>query len=249
MIISKLNALFFHIPKTAGQSIEQAILSDLDIPWDERRTHPQLLMHLSDNPTLPNSLVHLTPKQYLSHGFISEPQFDSMFKFAFVRNPWARLVSSYHYLGIDAVWTFKDFLFKHLHELDSRTAALHLLPQSDFVEDESGKLCTDFIGYFETLNEDFEEVATILSLKSKTLPFRNKSPRPKREPSILTSLKHIIKLQRYRLKIQRNTRDHYTKYYDGESLELTRKLFIRDIDNFGYTFDGLEKTPINVGRR
>jgi hypothetical protein len=247
MLVNKLNSLFVHIPKTAGQSVEQALLDELGISWEDRRAHLDLLMHLCDDMSLPHSYVHLTCKQYLDHGLIDRSTFDSMFKFAFVRNPWARVVSSYHYLRFDTMWRFKDFLFDHLQSLDPRSSAVHFIPQTDFLVDNDGEICVDFVGYFENLHEDFTQVAERMGLAVTALPYRNKNATPKRNPDLLGRLGYLIRLQRYKYNIYRNTRSHYTEYYDSESREFIANIYHRDIENFGYTFEGVgEFRPSNV---
>ena len=106
------------------------------------------MFHNPEDETLPASMAHLTAKQYLQHGYLTEEEFDSFFKFAFEENPWDRLVSSYHYLGFDAKCSFAEFVQKRSKNPDKRTYGLHFISQSDFLEDENGAVCVDFVGRF-----------------------------------------------------------------------------------------------------
>lgn len=87
------------------------------------------------------------------------------FTFAFVRNPYDRLVSGFFYLkegGInkmDRKWakdnvqpfTFEGFVKK----LDSVLDWFHFTPQYYFIT-RNGKIAVDFLGRFERINEDFQ---------------------------------------------------------------------------------------------
>ncbi len=67
--------IFIHNPKTAGRSI----LKGFNGPWTER----------------PDRLVHMTPDE--ARHLIFQENWKDFYSFTFVRNPWARLVSLYHF--------------------------------------------------------------------------------------------------------------------------------------------------------
>jgi hypothetical protein len=77
------------------------------------------------------------------------------------------------------------------------------------VTDAKGKQIVDFLGHYETLAEDFAKVCAKLNIKAE-LPHANVS-------------------------------DHrdYRTYYTAETREFVAKQFRRDIEMFGYDFDGL----------
>jgi hypothetical protein len=143
--------------------------------------------------------------------------FDGFHKFAFVRNPWDHLVSLYHFMlsdpeiprhaevralpGFDAFvrWAINDpapfpkGITKH---------------QTDMLTDRDGTLLADFVGYYESLREDFDRVCRHLGIEAP-LPHLNRSQH----------------------------RDYRT-YYDDHTRALVEEHFGSDIDLFGYTFDG-----------
>ena len=136
------------------------------------------------------------------------------FKFAFVRNPWDRLVSWYHmctqraaennfsrYIKENAP-TFDDFVIKTTTGIAEKTT----YNQLDYVTDENGVVMLDFVGRYETLHEGLAIVKVRLNL-SFELPHVNKS-------------------------------DHknYREYYTNETREIVAQRFARDVRYFGYDF-------------
>jgi hypothetical protein len=66
----------------------------------------------------------------------------------------------------------------------------------------------NYIMHFENLADDFRTLCNQLGISPATLPQYNRS-----------------------------TREHYSKYYDGELREFVRTRFAADIERFGYTFE------------
>lgn len=196
------NSIYIHIPKTAGTSIASAIYKS----------------------------------QSIGHGHYSYDEFlredvdfyNRSFKFAFVRNPWDRLVSSYFYLSSPPKWVgnrttlvseyinsradnFLDFV--KLLSVDKRMQRwIHMLPQSKFVIKE-GKLMVDFIGRFENLAEDIMVIAKKLDLNDVEVPHINKS----------------------------KVREHYSTFYDQYSIDFVSHFYAQDIEFFKYDYSSLGK--------
>ncbi|HBN25999.1 MAG TPA: hypothetical protein DD405_00820 [Desulfobacteraceae bacterium] len=234
MLCHKYKCLFVHIPKTAGQSIEHVFLSLLMLNWTTRA--PLLLRPNNDPHNGPPSLAHLKASEYVMCNHITQEQFDSYFKFSFVRNPWDRIVSEYKYRGYPKKFDFKTYLFKKLPEDSWSDIYRHIIPQYDFLFDDNGNLLVDFIGYFENLQKDFDEVCRKLGIPVTLLPFVNKSLK---DMNISKNLKYpmkiLINLMRY-FKQKKNTFKHYTEYYDDESKEFVSHLYRKDIETFKYKF-------------
>jgi hypothetical protein len=149
-------------------------------------------------------------------------KFDHYFKFAFVRNPWDRLVSTFFYLENDgacgddplkkASWIdpaggdFTRFVKDVLSsDFDSLYKPNHLLPQHVwFVED--GELMVDFVGRYESLQADWAQLAPKLNAKAE-LPVFNRSQHK-----------------------------HYTEYYDDEMVEIVANIYQQDIELFDYQY-------------
>lgn len=82
--------------------------------------------------------------------------------------------------------------------------------QVDYLLDDAGKIAVDFVGRYESLQDDFKKVCTAIGL----------APAP--------ALPHIYKSA---------GGAHYSTYYDEESAEWVRERFARDIAAFGYGFE------------
>lgn len=160
------------------------------------------------------------------------PLFPGLFTFAFVRNPWDRLVScycdkiqgevdGYTYFTIrpgvanclarfDAFvpgMSFADFVAA-VASIRDEDADGHFRSQHTFVTDEEGKIGVDFLGRFERLAEDFHFVRERIGLPRNALPWLQKARRAAR----------------------------YTDFYDKETRQIVGERFRQDIETFGYEF-------------
>ena len=137
---------------------------------------------------------------------------DTYFKFAFVRNPFERVVSVVKYLnkwyrenGVNKQFEFKEFV-SLLYDISTSilpdtTDSSKYGSQYDFT-----KGC-DFIGRLENLQQDFNIVCDKIGIPRKELPHRNKT-----------------------------NHKHYTEYYDNETLDMVATIYAKDIKYFGYKF-------------
>jgi len=179
MIISKEhNFLFVHVPKAAGTSIQKALKPySVEKPRDRvSKLRSRLNMVNRKKPIY--FPVHAS--WHYARKRLGTDEYDKMFKFAFVRNPWDRLVSSYHYVIKNKahkrhgkVDSLKDFAAYVDYEIQ-RNKFL----QCQMVTDGSGGLKVDYIGRFENLAEDFKYVCDKIGVKYD-LPHVNKSSHKK----------------------------------------------------------------------
>lgn len=190
-------AIFVHITKTAGTAVAKSLLGYL--PY------------------------HYTAIEY--RVIYGKDTFNSYFKFAFVRNPWDRLYSAYRYLKAggwnaeDREWAnanlssyndFNEFVIDWLSAENIRKH-IHFKPQYEFIYDDKGNLLIDYIGYFETINEDFNAIGHKLGINTK-LATHNANPG-----------------------------QCYTEIYNEQSKQRVAEIYCNDIERFGYRFDGIEK--------
>jgi hypothetical protein len=160
---------------------------------------------------------------------ISEPFWSELFKFVFVRNPWDRQVSSWHHLQrmpnapTGQLADFEAFL-RHRRDPDRSFVwefEIFSAPQSQYMLDMEGNLIVDFVGRFERLHEDFEEVCRRGGTSRIHLPHRRRSGKRQRD---------------------------YRTYYDDVTAELVADLYAEDIQRFGYSFDdyGRDLEPVAI---
>jgi hypothetical protein len=241
VICHPYRCVFVHIPKSAGISIEHVFLGLLGLTWETRA--PLLLRHNDDPAKGPPRLAHLTASEYVSLGYLTQQQFDAYFKFSFVRNPWDRLVSEYKYRRYPVRMDFKTYLFRHLPAAGFSDLYTHIIPQSDFLFDGQGRLLVDFVGRYESLQEDFDEVCARIGIPPTPLPHANRSGEDRPRIRTLNGLKKLLRRWFWNLE-RRHTFPHYTQYYDEESREFVARLYRRDIDAFGYSFDAASRSLV-----
>jgi hypothetical protein len=217
MVISnKYKFLFVHIAKTGGTSIRSTL---------ER-------YRLRDPLYLPqficSRISHLTghrigckiprhAKVIAAYEMLPRDLFNSLFKFAFVRNPWDLQVSSFHHIKrerphrMEGHEDFESFL-RWKFDLE-RPYQFHIDTsielQSDYLVDLHGNVLVDFIGRFENLAEDFAHICDRIGIKTPTLAHKRKA----------------------------GDRKSYRKYYTDDTAALVARHFKADIDMFGYSFD------------
>jgi len=209
-------AVYVETPKVACTSIKTALAAVLGIDLKSTGGDP----HRVQWPTAERSSNH------------SGRLFPGLFTFAFVRNPWDRLVSCYRdkirgevdgytYFTIrpgvanclarfDAFvpgMSFADFVAA-VASISDEDADGHFRSQHTFVTDEEGKIGVDFIGSFERLAEDFRFVQERIGLSPSSLPWLQKA---------------------------RNAAS-YTDFYNKKTRQIAGARFRQDIEMFGYEF-------------
>lgn len=226
MICDKHKCIFVHIPKVAGQSVEHFFLNKLDLDWDTEKDQ-LYLMNNTDPAKGTEKLAHLAASEYVGCGHISQQKFDEYFKFSFVRNPWARLVSEYRYRNYFRYKSFKDFVLNKMPSPGFDDKYRHVMPQYDMLY-ENGRCLVDFVGRFETLQQDFDKVCEHLGFDESKLPYVNSSEKKSR--IFRRKVKNLI----YRNGESR--KKHYAEYYDDETLATVSEYYKNDIEVFEYSF-------------
>ena len=227
MICHDYKCIFVHIPKAAGMSIEHFFLDLVGLDWENRA--PLLLGPNSDPSKGPERLAHLYGSEYVSLGHISQELYDQYYKFSFVRNPWARLVSEYKFRNHHVFFTFKEFVEKRLPEPGHSDAYRHIVPQYDFLYTPEGKPLVDYVGKFEQLQKDFNPVAEHLNLPKSELPHVNQTKKNNQYGL-------NWKMRRFLMSFSQKEYKNYADYYDDALKQQVAKLYEKDIDTFKYTF-------------
>ena len=247
MISHRHQCLFVHIPKCAGQSVERLFLELHGLTWKTRE--PLLLRYNSDPTQGPPRLAHLKASEYVKCGHVTSDQYQNYFKFAFVRNPWDRLVSLRKHLGFAHSVDFKTFAMKIFPNEIWKEMHWFVGPQSDFLYGPDGELLVDFVGRFEKLAEDFHQVCLQSGLPPKPLPRSNQARSLRRMLSRFRQvgphmLHHPLQTARSFWNVTRpqpasqpsHGVPHYEQYFDKESQEFIASLYQADIAHFGYRF-------------
>lgn len=131
MISHKHGAIFVHIPKCGGQSIEAMFLDDLGLKWEDRDC---LSMRFNPNKSVgPPWIAHLTLRQYLDLHYVSEDILRDYWVFTIVRDPYRRVASLYKFLRYDAAISFRRFVLDELPRLNGKRKWL-AMPQAAYVE-------------------------------------------------------------------------------------------------------------------
>ena len=225
MICEKHNCLFVHVPKTGGQSVERFFLALNLLTWEERS--PLLLRYNDDPRKGPESLSHLYAREYIECGYLSEESYHRFYKFAFVRNPWDRIVSEYRYRYAGR-FEFSDFIKNQLSvECAYCDKYRHIAPQCDFIFDTEGNQLVDFVGKFENLQEDFTQICEQLKIEDSKLPFVNSSLSARSRGANYGSL--------FRNKAKPKDKI-YRQYYDSQTRGIVEGLYRRDVEQFNYVF-------------
>ena len=204
MPISKEHkCIFVHIPKVAGTSIE--FVFGMHGDRDNVGLAPYENQVKNFDTLFGNGLQHLTALEI--RNLVDD--YNDYFKFAFVRNPWDRLVSSVFFNS-----SFRNIIKKELSKdefakrvkMELKRKRSHFIPQFNFLCDDNGEIIVDFIGRYENLDEDFNKVCEINGLNLQ-LPHRMKTNHKK-----------------------------YTEYYNKDTEQLVADVYAKDIEYFNYKF-------------
>jgi hypothetical protein len=204
--------IFIHVPKTAGLSLVTALA-----PYTHDSSGYWMNSLLDKIGIHVNHWTHYRNKRFRPHTSARQVQrqlprdvFDNMFKFGFVRNPWERVISYYHYV-LRHPNHKRHKRARSLGGVDSfvqwACAAGKMYSQADMLVDDQDNLLVDYVGRFESLSDDFQRVCDRLQI-SVTLPHVNKS----------------------------NYGD-YRSYYNPRTRQVVAETCRKDIEFFGYSFD------------
>lgn len=197
--------IFVHIPKTAGKSVLFEI---------RKRKLPVLcfghkkMIEIINNKN--NDLRNIV--RNVKHIKVNVDEYIS---FAFVRNPYDRFLSSYHFykdiytgkrgvnIEIGKYKSFNDFClnfknFKYKNDLQ-------FIEQKKFLYNTENKKIVNFIGKFENLDDEWKKLCDLLEIEYDKLPIKNAS-------------KH----------------KNWEEVYDDKMKNIVYNLFSEDFECFGY---------------
>ena len=201
--------LFIWVPKCAGTSIYEV----LGRHGCRKLKKPREFSVFDNRGSV--TFDHVSVAALLGEGYVSRKYLDGVFKFAFVRNPWDRLVSLWSYftenvLVLKIKLDFSEFVLRVLEGVEpvglyNRRGLSQARLMCDWLFDNDGNLLVDFIGRVEE-SKDWKEIKRLLEIGD--------------DFPILNTTGHSC----------------YREYYTPESRRLVAKIYERDIEEFGYRF-------------
>lgn len=194
MISDKYKCIFIEVPKTGSTSIRKLI----------------------GFPEKPHMNINEIKKELIEKnkeftGNYSTLEFQDYFKFGFVRNPWDRVVSLYNRqegIMMSSKMSFEGFVDWINYSSDTCIHPSQHKNQLDWFLDENKQVAVDFIGKFENLDADWEEICKRINVN--------------------------IKLEHHNINMK--NKKHYTDYYNKKTINTIAEKFKVDIDYFSYEF-------------
>jgi len=190
MVDHKNKFIFIHCHKCAGESIQKSLTGSVDRGFknDKYEGSPQ---------------KHWNACDYRKH--CGDSVWNNYFKFSFIRNPWDRIISWVSYRNKrqnrqNAQILEKDIINLLENPYVQKSSYVNMLGLNR-------GLSVDFIGRFERLDQDFQELSNILFKKQIELPHCNKS-----------------------------SRKSYQDYYTESAKELVEETFKEDIKKFNFKY-------------
>lgn len=216
MISLQNKFLFIHVPKTGGNSIQNILHNYSEDEIVTLAKHQDRIERFE----VRNSQYNITKHSTLSHykSILDTKTYNSLFKFATIRNPWDMMISFYFspHRSVSE-WDRNNFialvdrmptLRNYVCEMSFLEKALARTGVKTNIANRKLGMDIDFLIRFEHLDEDFELVCKKIGIPYSHLPKRNSS-----------------------------TRSHYSTYYDEELKEIVRKKFKEEIVIGNYTFE------------
>lgn len=195
--------IFIHVPKTGGTSLTEVL-------------RPCASIGVNKQYSVPNgSMFHETVMKHVRalhlKKFINNNIWDSYFKFGFVRNPWALLLSLYSWMIKYRKKQYKYHNFTHYIQRFSRSYSpertkLLYGGQYAYYHNKKGKCLVNKIYRFENYRKAVSQI-------SKRLGFKIKVP-------------HVFKTMH----------THYRNHYTENTRKIVGEIFARDIETFKYKF-------------
>ena len=211
MIIHELKTVFIHIPKTAGVSIVHSLISNV-LEYETTGNIKDLPTNIKQRFSVSGQQKHKRAKEYFPAD-ITHQMWNDYYKFTFVRNPWDRAVSEFHWRhnqpNNKPSKDFKKFLSHCEERITGKKKGIywtHAQTQKSYITDAEGNIILNDVFKFEDMTNSIKIISDKLNIP--------------------------IELK------QHNTSNHkyYKEYYNNETEAIVRRLYKDDIELFDYEF-------------
>lgn len=204
-IVKELKCFFIHIPRTGGHTIDAVLGHRRNKKLDKVKRHAQ-----------PINYINFFPEEW-----------ESFYKFTFIRNPWDRFVSAWTRSRGESNYRIKDvkniddnkWFYRNLYipfneyvqnNLSNSVKTGHFIPQSTWLFDDKGRMYPyNYIGRYENFKNCLQKIIDDLQIDFDINNLPRISPSNKR---------------------------NYIDYYDDRSVEIIRKEYKKEIEYFNYEF-------------
>ena len=236
-----MSILYIHIPKTGGTSVKKTLEDTPDALTGNSeiiKNHP--LFHRFHLAVISFKMPNCVRFKLI----LGKEKWDSLWKVAFVRNPWDRYASNWKWLtrkegvypkkgwsargwkGEDGTITFEDFIkqmewcHKDLPKLHGyQHDKWHLRNQIEHLVDENQNIMIDHLARFEDIENEFSIICEKLDTKLD-LPHLNHTGHWSGEA-----------------KTHEPKKVHYSKYYTQELIDIVAARCKDDIEAFNYDYE------------
>ena len=169
-----LKAIFIHVHKTGGTYISYMLHKYYGFTnyYLRRPDHDIFCMnkqkstkYLNYENRLHGVLAYYKTSTHINKKMNMTPQkWDSYYKFCFIRNPYDKIVSAWNHVNLLGA-SFEEYLY--LDKKCNDVEYMHVfLPQVRNIINQSGKIKIDYIGKFENLEEDFQNILKNIGIKN-----------------------------------------------------------------------------------
>lgn len=209
MIVSHAHRfIFVAVPKTGTHSVRHALREHMG-PDDVEQARLFVTKAFPWPELAAVGHGHLSFQEV--RPFLGEEAWNGYLKFAFVRNPFDRFVSYCAFATSQNGAFLRDPKGVMRHFLFTAPPTNHMVfkPQHSFLTGADGELQADMLGKVETMQASYDAIAARIGIASTPLERVNAS-------------KH----------------GDWRGYYDRELIGGVEKIYGRDLELFGYTFEG-----------
>lgn len=201
--------IFVHVRKAAGSSVRN-VLHDTAIRWGGNRWH-KLLSRAGFGIHYHRYAFRLHSPLIHAERAMPHELFQRYFKFAFVRNPWDRLVSEYEFIRNQPDHARHQRMMRmEFAEYAKYQSGREDAHQYRVLVNRKGELAMDFVGRFENLKADLATVSERIQVDFQNLSHDNKNKAKKRP---------------------------YQSYYNTELRRQVGEWWARDVEMFDYSFE------------